>query len=111
MTEKETVYKDNEPQGGGRAEERRTSEYMGGGLETDGERQEESSQDVVCVLEIFKLDDCLEMVTREMPKRTSGEENEARLPQDVCHVELQSIFVGNINAIKSSAEMILTVID
>lgn len=38
-------------------------------LEREGDRREDSarSQDVVCVLEMLRLDDCLEMVTREMP--------------------------------------------
>lgn len=33
--------------------------------EKDGKK--ETSQDVVCVLEMLRLDDCLEMVTRETP--------------------------------------------
>lgn len=59
-------------------------------------------------MEMLKLDDCLEMISWEMPKRTSRDENEARLPQDVCHVESQSILVGNINTIYSRAEMTCT---
>lgn len=39
-------------------------------LEREKDRQEgrEHSQGVVCVLEMLRLGDCLDMVTREMPQ-------------------------------------------
>ncbi|KAI4831332.1 hypothetical protein KUCAC02_000879 [Chaenocephalus aceratus] len=43
-------------------------------MRKEKDRKLESPQDVVCVLETLRLEDCLEMATGEMPLRTRGKE-------------------------------------
>lgn len=71
---------DKPERGGGRRMRTRTREKRTGSwrVKEKDRKSEGRSQDRVCVLEMLRMDHCLEMVTREVAQRTNGKEMKGR---------------------------------